>query len=56
MKTINEDIQYSMLLAQRGWERLYVENAAILTGGPSTLRTYLGQRVCYPVDIYANLS
>jgi cellulose synthase/poly-beta-1,6-N-acetylglucosamine synthase-like glycosyltransferase len=34
-----------MLLSQRGWKRLYVENAAILTGGPESLRKFLGQRL-----------
>jgi cellulose synthase/poly-beta-1,6-N-acetylglucosamine synthase-like glycosyltransferase len=36
-----------MLLSNAGWERLYVENASILTTGPDTLRAFVGQRVSY---------
>ncbi|KAF2094305.1 hypothetical protein NA57DRAFT_60935 [Rhizodiscina lignyota] len=42
---INEDIQTTMMLAKRGWKRLYVEYASALTGGPETLRAWYGQRL-----------
>lgn len=34
-----------MMLAKKGWQRLYIENASIETGGPETLRQWLGQRL-----------
>lgn len=46
-QAINEDIQVTMLLAQRGWKRLYSDLSIIETGGPTTLRGWIGQRVGY---------
>ncbi|KAL9026475.1 MAG: hypothetical protein Q9180_007479, partial [Flavoplaca navasiana] len=45
LTTINEDIQITMLLAAKGWHRLYSERSVILTTGPLTIRGWLGQRV-----------
>lgn len=41
----NEDIQVTMLLAEKGWKRLYSNLCIIETGGPTTLRGWIGQRV-----------
>lgn len=44
-QSTNEDIQVTMLLAEKGWKRLYSNLCIIETGGPTTLRGWIGQRV-----------
>jgi hypothetical protein len=50
-QSINEDLQYSMLLAQQGWDRQYVEDVFILTKGPESFRQWMGQRVRHLIRI-----
>ncbi|KAM0722490.1 hypothetical protein Q7P37_001931 [Cladosporium fusiforme] len=44
LMSINEENQLTMLLALKGWDRLYIDQSIIHTAAPTTLKGWLGQR------------